>query len=156
MIKLLKVKDRPETTSMLGNSKHTGIKTSTTRRWFYHSLSKQLIHFLLDNGMMSCSCLKFEALEIMDQGSMGTKLKMVTPNHIKHKHVGSNGPSLIQKMGKHTHCLLEEKEVDEAVDCNASRMLTPTAPLLPIISRIGIGTTTSRLPSEAALLKGHH
>ena len=54
-IGLLKVKYVPEATSMLRNNKHTGIGVRTTRRWFYCSLSKQLIHLLLNNGMMSCS-----------------------------------------------------------------------------------------------------
>ena len=45
MIKLLKAEYRPETTSTLG------IETSTSRRWFYSSLSKQLISFLLDDEL---------------------------------------------------------------------------------------------------------
>ena len=77
-IKLLKVKYGPETTSTHRNDKHTGIETSTTRRWFYHSLSKELIYFLLNNGMMNCSCLNIEPIIITEQGMMRPKLKMVT------------------------------------------------------------------------------
>ena len=51
----LKVKYGLETTSTLMNNKNIGIETSTNRRWFYSSLSAQLIYLLLDNGMMSCS-----------------------------------------------------------------------------------------------------
>ena len=69
-IKPLKVKYGPETTSMLRNNKHAGIETSITRRWFYHFLSKQLIHFLLNNGMIRCSCLNIDLPEIMEQGRM--------------------------------------------------------------------------------------
>ena len=41
MIKLLQVKYGPGAAVHLGTTNHTGIETSTTRRWFYHSLSKQ-------------------------------------------------------------------------------------------------------------------
>ena len=85
IIKPLTVKYGTETTSTLRNSKHTGIETSSTRRWFYCSLSKQLIHFLLDNGMVCCSCLIIELLEITEQGRTWPKLKMVILNHIMHK-----------------------------------------------------------------------
>ena len=66
MIKLLKVKYGSETTSICRNSKHSGIETSNTRWWFYSSLGKQLIYVILDNGMMSCSCLNIELLEITE------------------------------------------------------------------------------------------
>ena len=69
-IKLLNVKYGPETTSTLRNNKHIGIETSTTRRWFYSSLSKQLIYLLLENGMMSCCYCNIEQLEIMEQVRM--------------------------------------------------------------------------------------
>ena len=68
MIKLPKVKYGPEATSILRKNKHIGIETSTTRRSLYSSLSKQLIYFLLDKGMMSYNCLNIELLEIMEQG----------------------------------------------------------------------------------------
>ena len=102
-IKMLKVKYGPKTTSMLRNNKHTAIEISTIRTWFYHSLSKQLIHFILNNGMMCCSCLHIELLEITEQGRAWTKLKIVTLNNIKHKPFESNASPLIQKMGKHTN-----------------------------------------------------
>ena len=94
-IKMLQVKYGPEATSMLRNNKHTGIETSPIRRWFNHSLSKQLIHLLLNNGMMSCSHLHIELPEVTEQGRMGPKLKMVTLNHIKHKPVRCNASPLI-------------------------------------------------------------
>ena len=90
MITLLKIKYWLEATSMLTNQKHAGIKTSTTRGWFNCSVKKQLIHLLLNNWMMSCSCLHTELLEVMEQGRMGPMLKMVTLNHIKHKPFRSN------------------------------------------------------------------
>ena len=62
VIKQLKVKYGQESTSMLRNNKHTGKETSTTRNWFYSSLNKQLIYLLLDNGMMSFSCLNTDPL----------------------------------------------------------------------------------------------
>ena len=83
MIKLLMVKYGPET-SVLRNNNDIGIETSITRRWFYSSLSKQLIYFPLDNWMMICSCFNIEPLEIMEQGRMRPKLKMVTLNYIKY------------------------------------------------------------------------
>ena len=95
MIKLLKVKHGQVIISTLRNNKHIGIEKSTSRRWFYSSLGKQLIYFLLDNGMMSCSCLNIELLKIMEQGKIRPKLKMLTLNHIKHKPVGRNALSLI-------------------------------------------------------------
>ena len=102
-IKPLKVKYGPETTSILKNKKPTEIGTSTTRRWFNHSLRKQLIHLLVNNGMMSCSHFHIKLSDIMEQGRMGPKLKMVTLNYIKHKPARCNASSLIQKMGKHTN-----------------------------------------------------
>ena len=68
MIKLLNVKYGLETTSMLRNNKHTGIETSMTRRWFNCYLRKQLIHLLLNNGIMTCGHFHIEQLEIMEQG----------------------------------------------------------------------------------------
>ena len=130
---------------MLRNNKHTGIETSTTKRWFNSSLSKQLIHFLLNNGMISCSWLNVELLEIKEQGRMRPKLMMVTLNHIKHKPVGSNAPPLIQKWESILTCITEEKDDYDAVDCNRSGMLTPMAPLLPTVSRSGRDTTTSSI-----------
>ena len=52
----------------LGTMNTTGIKNSATRRWFYHTLSKQLIHFLLNNGIMSCSCPHNELPDFIEQG----------------------------------------------------------------------------------------
>ena len=82
-IKMFQVKYMLEATSIPKNHKYTRIETSTTRRCFNCSLSKQLI--LLNNGMMSGSCLNIKLLEVMQQGRTGLKLKMVTLNHIKHK-----------------------------------------------------------------------
>ena len=98
MIKTLQVKDRLEATSMLRNHKQTRIETSTTRIWFNCSLSKQLIHLLLNNGMMNGCCLDIKLLEVMRQGRMGPKLKMVTLNHIKHKPVRCNASPLIKNL----------------------------------------------------------
>ena len=79
MIKTLQVKYGLEATSMLRNHNDARIETSTIRRWFNHSLSKQLIHLLLNSGMMSGSHLDIKLPEVMEQGRMGPKLKMVTP-----------------------------------------------------------------------------
>ena len=68
MIKILQVKYGSEVTGMLRNHKHARIETSTTRRLLNHSLSKQLIHLLLNNGMMSHICLDIELLEITNKG----------------------------------------------------------------------------------------
>ena len=100
---MLQVKYGLEASSMLRNHKHARIETSTTRRWFNCSLSKQPIHLLLNNGMMSCSCLDIELWEVMEQGRTGTKLKMVTLNHIKHKPVRFNASPLIKTFEKHTN-----------------------------------------------------
>ena len=102
-IKMLQVKYGSEVPSMLRNQKHARIETSTTRRGFNHSLSKKLINLLLNNRMMSCSCLDIKLPEVMDQGRTGPKLKMVTPNNIKHKPVGCNASLLIKKFEKHTN-----------------------------------------------------
>ena len=102
-IKMLQIKYGPEATSTLRNHKHARIETSTTIRWFNCSLSKQLIHFLLNNGMMSCSHFDIELLEVTEQGRTGPKLKMVTLNHIKHKPVICNVSPLINIFEKHTN-----------------------------------------------------
>ena len=98
MIKMLQVNYGLEAISMLRNHKHARIETSTTRRWFNHSLSKQLIHLLLNNGMISCSCLDIKLLEVMEQGRMGPTLKMVTHKHVKHKPVICNASPLIKNL----------------------------------------------------------
>ena len=99
-IKLLKVMYWLERPPICLGTTNNWIETSTTRRWFYSSLSKQLIHFLLNNGIMICSCLHIKQPEITEQGRVWPKLKMVTLNHIKHKPVWSNAHPLIQKLGK--------------------------------------------------------
>ena len=110
MMKQLKVKYGLKTPSMLKN-KHTGIEN----RWFYSSFSEH--HpLLLDNGMMSYSCLNIELLEIMEQGRTWTNLKMVIMNYIKQKPVGSNAPPLVKKWESIPTCIIEDD--DEAVDCN--------------------------------------
>ena len=102
-IKMLQVKYGPEVTSTRRNHKHARIETSTTRWWFNCSLSKQLIHLLLNNGMMSCSHLDIELSEVTEQGRTGPKLKMVTLNHIKHKPFRCNASPLIKIFEKHTN-----------------------------------------------------
>ena len=150
-IKLVKVNYGPETTSMLRNNKHIGIETSTTRKWFYSSLSKQFIHFFLDNGILTYSCLNVEPFEITEQGRMRPKLQMVTLNHIKHRPVGSNVPVLIQKWESVLICITGEED-EEGVDCNISGMPNPMAPLLSIVSRTGRDTTCIKLPATLTSL----
>ena len=99
-----------DTTNMFRNNKHIGIETRNTR-WFYSSLSNQLNYFLLDNGMISCSCLNTELLEIMEQGMMRPLLKLVTLKHIKHKPIGSNAPPLISKLGKYIQPAQQKKRM---------------------------------------------
>ena len=55
----------------------------------------------LNNRMMSCSHLDIKVPDVMEQGRMESKLKMVTPNHIQHKRVGCNASPLIKKFKKH-------------------------------------------------------
>ena len=88
MIETLQIKYGSEAHSTLRNHKHTRIETSTTRRGFNPSFSKKLINLLLNNGMMNCSHLDIKLLEVTEQGRTRSMLKMVTPNHIKHKPVG--------------------------------------------------------------------
>ena len=102
-IKMLQVEYWSKVPSMLRYHKHTRIETSTTRGGFYCSLSKKLINLLLNNRMMSCCYLDIKVLEVTEQGRTGSKLKMVTPNHIKHKPVGWNASPLIKKLEKHTN-----------------------------------------------------
>ena len=101
-IKMLQVEYWPKAPSMLRYHKHTRIETSTTGGGFYCSLSKKLINLLLNNRMMSCCHLDIKVLEVTEQGRMGYKLMMVTPNHIKHKPIGGNASPLIKKFEKHT------------------------------------------------------
>ena len=101
MIKMLEVKYGPEATSMLRNHKQASIQTSTTRRWFNCSLSKQLIHLLLNSGMMSCSHLDIELSEGTEQGRTGPKLKMVTQTLLST--CRCNASPLIKKFKKHTN-----------------------------------------------------
>ena len=102
-IKILQVKYGPEATSMVRAQKHTRIEPSSTRRWFNHSLSKWLIHLLLNNGMMNGSHFDIKLPEVTEQMRMGPKLKMVTLNHIKHNPVRCNASPLIKKFEKHTN-----------------------------------------------------
>ena len=119
MIKMLQIEYGMKAPSTLRYHKHARIETSTTRGGFYCSLSKKLINLLLNNRMMSCSCLDIKVPEVTEQGRMGSKLKMVAPNHIKHKPVGCNASPLIKKFEKHTnlkHVVDVDDEEDEEVE----------------------------------------
>ena len=133
---------------MLRNYRHTRIETSTTRRGFNHPLSKNLINLLLNNRMMSCSHLDIKLLEVTEQGRTGPKLKMVTPNHIKHKPVGCNASPLIKNLKSiptSKSADVDDEEADEAEGPGTSGVLTPMAPLSPSLNRTGGDTATSRL-----------
>ena len=43
---------------------------------------------------------------------------MVTLIHMKHKTIGNNASSLIQKLGCLPTCTTHEDDADEVVDCN--------------------------------------
>ena len=103
MIKKLQDKYGSEAPSMFRHHKHARVETSTTRRGFSCSLSKKLINLPLNNRTMNCQHLDIKLPEVMEQGRMGPKLKMVTPNHIKHKPVGCNASPLIKKFDKYTN-----------------------------------------------------
>ena len=103
MMKMLQVEYGSKASSMLRYHKHARIETSASRGGFYCSLSKKLINLFLNNRMMSCSCLDIKVSEVMEQGRMGSKLKVVTPNHIQHKPVRCNASPLIKKFKKHTN-----------------------------------------------------
>ena len=103
MIKMLLAKYRLQAPSMLRHHKHARIETSTTRRGFNCFLTKKLIKLPLNNKMMSCCHLDIKLPEVMEQGRVGPKLKMVTLNYIKHKPVGCNASPLIKKFEKHTN-----------------------------------------------------
>ena len=103
MIKMLQIENGLKAPSTLRYHKHARIETSTSGGGFYCSLSKKLINLLLNNRMMSCSHLDIKAPEVTEQGRMGSKLRMVAPNHIKHKPVGCNASPLIKKFEKHTN-----------------------------------------------------
>ena len=137
MIKTLQVKYGPEATSTLRNHKHAGIETSTTIRWFNHSLSEQLINLLLNNGMMSGSHLDIKLQEVMEQGRMGPKLKMVTPNHIKRKPVRCNASPLIKNLKSIPAWKTADEDDKEAEDHNTSGASTPTDPFPPSFGRTG-------------------
>ena len=103
MIKTLRIEYGTKAPSTLRYHIHARIETSTTWGGFYCSLSKKLINFLLNNRMMSCSCLDIKVLEVTEQWRTGSKLEMVAPNHIKQKPVGCNASPLIKKFEKHTN-----------------------------------------------------
>ena len=98
LIKMLQIEYGTKATIMLKYHKHARIDTSTTAGGFYCSLSKKLINLLLNNRMMSCSCPVIKVAKFMEQGKMGSKLKMVTLNHIQHKPVGCNSSPLIKNL----------------------------------------------------------
>ena len=102
-IKMLLVEYGSKASSTLRYHNHARIETSATGGGFYCSLSKKLINLLLNNRMMSCSCLDITVPKVTEQGRTGSKLKMVTPNHIQHKPVGCNASPLIKKFEKHTN-----------------------------------------------------
>ena len=129
MIIMLQVKYGQEATSTLRYHKYARIETSTTRRWFNCSLSKQLIHLLLNNRVMSGSCLDIKLSEVVEQGRMGSKVKMVTLIHIKHKPVKCNASPLIKNMKSIPTRKTADEDDDEAEDCDTSGALTHNGPL---------------------------
>ena len=102
-IKMLQVEYGSKASSMLRYHKHARIETSASRGGFYCSLSNKLINLFLNNRMMSCYHLDIKVPEVTEQGRMGSKLKMVTLNHIQHKPFGCNASPLIKKFKKHTN-----------------------------------------------------
>ena len=70
-------------------------------------------------------------------------MKMVTPNHIKHKPVRSNASPLIQKMVVHTNLKTKDEDEEEAVDCDMDHD-NPMAPFF-LASADLAGTTISTL-----------
>ena len=117
---------------MLRNNKHTGIETSNTRRWFCCSLLKQLIHFLLSNEMMSCSCLNIELPEVMEQGRVSPKLKMVTWTILSTNWLEVMLLHWSKKWESIPTCKTADEDDEEAVDCDTSGVLTPMVPILPV------------------------
>ena len=147
-IKILQVKNVSEAPSMLRNHKHATIETSTIQRGLNHSLSKKLINLLLNNGMMSCSHLDIKLPEVMEQGRLGPKLKMVTPNHIKQKPIGCNASPLAKKFEKHTSlksCRCRWQGGWRSWRLWHIRSANPQGPLSPSLSKTGGNTATNRL-----------
>ena len=84
---------------------------------------------------MSGSHLDIKLLEVTEQGRMGSELKMVTPNYIKHKPVRCNASVMLdQKIWK---AYQPEKTADEddeeAEDHDTSGMPTPMYPFLLVL-----------------------
>ena len=147
-IKMLQVKYGSEASSMLRYHKHARVETSTTRRGFSCSLSKKFINLLLNNRMMSCCHLDIKVPEITEQGRMGPKLKMVTPNHIKHKPVGCNASPSIKKFEMHTNlnsCRCRWWGGRRSWGLWHIRNANPMPPFSSRLSRTGGDTATSRL-----------
>ena len=144
-IKTLQVKYGPEAISTFRNHKHVRIETSTTRRWFNHSLSKQLIFLLLNNGMMSGSHLDIKLLEVIEQWRIGLKLMMVTPNHNKHKSVNVMLLHWSKNLKIIPNWKTANEDDEEAEDHDAWWVLTPTDPFPPSVCRTGGDIATSRL-----------
>ena len=145
---MLQVEYGSKAPSMCRYHKHARIETSATRGGFYCSLSKKLIKLLLNNRMMSYSHLDIKVPTVIEQGGMGSKLKMVIPNHIQHKPIGCNASPLIKKFEKHTNLKaadVDDEETEEAEDSSTSGVLTPMPSLSPSLSRTGGDTATSRL-----------
>ena len=147
-IKMLQLKYGSQAPSTLRNHKHTRIETSTTRRWFNHSLSKRFINLLLNNGMISCSHPDIKLLEVTEQGRMRPKLKMVNLNHIKHNlldvmllHWSKN----LKSIPNWKAADVDDGEAKEVEDSGISGAPTTTDPLSPSLNRAGGDTATSRL-----------
>ena len=123
---------------------YTRIEISTTRRWFNCSLSKQFIHLLLNNGIMSSSHLDIKLAKLQNKEDR-TKAEDGDPNNIKHKSVRCNASSLIKNLKIIPTWKTADEDVEEAEEHDTSGVLTPTDPFPPSISRTGGDTATSRL-----------
>ena len=148
MIKMLQVQYGSKAPSMLRYQKHARIETSTTQRGFYCSLSKKVINLLLNNRMMSYCHPDIKAPEFMEHGRTGSKLKIVTPNHIKHKPVGCNASPLIKKFEKHTNlksCRCRWWGGWRSSGLWLIRSADPMPPFLLRLSRTGGDSATSKL-----------
>ena len=145
---MLQIEYGSKAPSMLRYHKHARIETSTTWGGFYWSLRKKLINLLLNNGMMSCSCLDIKVQKVMEQWRMGSKLKMVTPNHIQHKPVGCNASPLIKKFEQHTNlksCRCRWWGGWRGWGLWHIRSADPHAPFSSWLGRTGGNSATSRL-----------
>ena len=121
---------------------HTRIETSTTRRGFNYSLSMKLINLLLNNGMMSCSCLDIKlpnCQKLWNKGGWDLSWRWWPQTILSINLLDIlllHWSKYLKSMPTWKAADVEDEEAEEAEDSGTSGVPTPMAPFLLVTAEL--------------------